>query len=403
MAADAVFQNIIENTFQINPEIIFVHTLTIGFITLMMTGYLRASVFDFSSEPSPVSVEKDKKTAMKGQVPSVTAHISEDALKEETEKETTVIDRLEAGAKSKEKATAEKAKTDKQEKKKWNWRNFDNSILPQFFTLGMVEMTIVLGLINLLFLAFVIVQIPYLFGGMELVQTTPDFKLAEYARRGFGELVTVSALVLPILLISHWLLRKDKPLNERIFRVLAGIQIGLLFIIMISATQRLLLLTGNVGYGLTTVRFYPMVFMILLALVFIWFGMTVLRGMRKQFAWGTLWLTLFMLGTLHVMNPDDFIVRTNISLMEQGRSFDANYNSSLSDDAIPAITESIDLLNAKQKCEVGWNLKYRSRESINEQDFRSWNYSRWQARVILWSNEQVTDTKGCDPPYRERW
>jgi hypothetical protein len=35
---------------------------------------------------------------------------------------------------------------------------------------------------------------------MELVQNTPDFKLAEYARRGFGELVTVAALVLPILL-----------------------------------------------------------------------------------------------------------------------------------------------------------------------------------------------------------
>ena len=106
-------------------------------------------------------------------------------------------------------------------KSSWDWRKFDNTILPNSFTLGAIEISIVLGLINLLFLSFVIVQIPYLFGGMDLVQTTPDFKLAEYARRGFGELVIVAALVLPILLLSHWLLRKDKPINEKIYRVLA--------------------------------------------------------------------------------------------------------------------------------------------------------------------------------------
>ncbi len=66
---------------------------------------------------------------------------------------------------------------------------------------------IILGLVDLLFLSFVIVQVPYLFGGMDLVQSTPDFKLADYARRGFGELVAVAALVLPMLLVSHWLLQ----------------------------------------------------------------------------------------------------------------------------------------------------------------------------------------------------
>jgi hypothetical protein len=401
MAADAVFQNIVENTLKIDTQFIFLHTLTIGFLSLIVAGYLRASVFDFSFGPPPASTGKSKSPEVKVQMPSVTAHISEDALREENE--TTVIERLEAGAKLKEKAAAENSAKDKKTQEKRNWRDFDNSVLPQFFTLGAVEMSIVLGLMNLLFLAFVIVQLPYLFGGMELVQTTPDFKLAEYARRGFGELVAVSALVLPILLLSHWLLRKDKPLNEKIFRVLAGIQIGLLFVIMISATQRLLLLTGNVGYGLTTVRFYPMAFMILLALVFIWFGLTVLRGTRQQFAWGTLWLTLFMLGTLHVMNPDDFIVRTNIGLMEQGRSFDTHYNSSLSDDAIPSLTESMDLFISEQKCNIRWNLENRSREAIGEQDFRSWNYSRWRAKVVLWGDERLINREGCPEPYRELW
>src|SRR6185295_19593781 len=121
----------------------------------------------------------------------------------------------------------------------WSWANFNNSVLPPAFTLGTVEVGVILGLMNLLFLSFVIVQVPYLFGGMDLVQNTPDFKLAEYARRGFGELVTVSALVLPILLAAHWLVKKESPLTEKLFRILAGIQIVLLFVIMASAVQRL--------------------------------------------------------------------------------------------------------------------------------------------------------------------
>jgi hypothetical protein len=125
-------------------------------------GYLRGALFGFFE-----SAEAPKITAQ-------TLSITE--INEDEKKETDTA--------PPETATA----------KGWDWRNLDNSVLPKFLTLGAIEMTIVLGLMNLLFLSFVIVQIPYLFGGMELVQTTPDFKLAEYARRGFGELVLVAAL-----------------------------------------------------------------------------------------------------------------------------------------------------------------------------------------------------------------
>ncbi|MGI8545088.1 MAG: DUF4153 domain-containing protein [Aridibacter sp.] len=403
MAADAVFQGIVENTFNINPETIVVHSFFIGLITWIVAGYLRGALVGGIENAAAVysnnlSINPEIKTPVK----SVTEHTSEDAVREESDTIETDENILETSAKSQTENKNQKSKTEDQTKK-WNWREFDNSVLPKFFTLGLIEILVVLGLINLLFLAFVIVQVPYLFGGMDLVQSTPDFKLAEYARRGFGELVAVSALVLPILLLSHWLLRKDKPINEKIYRILAGIQIGLLFVIMISATQRLLLYTGNWGYGLTTQRFYPMAFMVFLALVFAWFAMTVLRGARQQFAWGTLWLALFVLGTLHVLNPDDFIVRTNINLMQQGRTFDANYNSSLSDDAVPAVVESMNLTSNQQKCVVKSNLKYRSDEAKQEVDFRSWNYSRWQAKVILWGNLEAINTRECPEPERREF
>ena len=376
VAADAVFQGIVEKTLNIRADVVVQHLFLIGFLSWVTAGYLRGALIEYASEIK-VNDSSEAGDRIKPQVLSVT-EIKED----ETPK------------------AEENAK--QEEKKSWQWQNFDNSILPRGFTLGAIETSIVLGLINLLFLSFVIVQIPYLFGGMELVQNTPDFKLAEYARRGFGELVAVAALVLPILLVSHWLLRKDAPVNEKIYRVLAGIQIVLLFVIMISAAQRLFLLTGNLGYGLTTVRLYPMVFMVWLALVFVWFGLTVLRGACEQFAWGALWLALIVLGALHVFNPDEYISRTNIRLMQEGRSFDAFYNSELSDDAVPTLLEGLPLMNFEQQCTVKNRLAQRLYKAQSETDFRSFNLSRRLARNEMSEIAESLDTSGC-PEHTKRY
>ncbi|HEX8738338.1 MAG TPA: DUF4173 domain-containing protein [Pyrinomonadaceae bacterium] len=377
MAADAVFQGIIEKTLRIEPDVLFTHLLLFGFVAWCSAGYLRGSIIGLSFDDD---VKEENQTGVKTQSLSITATEKNDEAKESAPKDET-----------KNEETPNPAGD-------WDWRDVNNSALPPVFTLGAIETGIVLGLINLLFLSFVIVQLPYLFGGMDLVQSTPDFKLAEYARRGFGELVAVAALVLPILLLSHWLLRKDKPFNEKIYRVLAGAQIVLLFVIMISATQRLLLYTGSLGYGLTSARLYPMAFMIWLALVFIWFGLTVLRGAREQFAWGALWLALFMVGTLHVFNPDEFIVRTNVRLMQQGRSFDSNYVTNLSDDAIPALLESMPAMNFEQQCPVRYKLVRRFEEAKKENDFRTWNVSRWLARREMAQHPETQHTLGCPLP-----
>lgn len=375
MAADAVFQGIIEQSLRLNPETLFAHVFLTGLFAWLIAGYLRGSLIA-SFAPETVEV----KPKIKAQTLSITESVTEN--------------------KENEKEAGEEKTPEPEIVKTWDWRNFDNSAMPKFFTLGAIEISIVLGLINLLFLSFVVVQISYLFGGMELVQNTPDFKLAEYARRGFGELVAVAALVLPILLVSHWLLRKDAPVNEKIYRVLAGIQIALLFVIMISATQRLLLLTGNLGYGLTTVRFYPMVFMIWLALVFAWFALTILRGAREQFAWGALWSAFFIVGTLHVLSPDDFIARTNIRLMQEGRAFDSSYIAELSDDAVPALLENLPAMSFEQQCIVKSEISHRINQTETENDFRTWNWSRRNARNA-WSrlathNETLRGGKNLD-------
>jgi hypothetical protein len=408
MAADAMYEGWIKSVLNIDFEKFISHGLLFGFFSWMTAGYFRGIVFgglrDEQAETRPIGRVSDpqlritpeddaspmsKVRADSGEHPvtlpndaTILEHINisdppnDESTVGSTQAETRPVGSVPFDGKESRSAGSEfkgtSSKTD------WSWAQLDNSLVPGF-TLGAVEIGVILGLVNLLFLSFVIFQIPYLFGGFELVQNTPDFKLAEYARRGFGELVAVAAIVLPMLLASHWLLKKESPAAQKLFRILAGIQIALLFVIMASAVQRLVILTGPLGYGMTTVRLYPMIFMTWLAIVFVLFACTVLRNARQYFAWAALWSAIVVLGATHVLNPDAFIVRTNIALMQQGREFDAHYNSQLSDDAVPSLLGSFESLNSEDQQIVVRRLAGRFCDRSGSGDLRSWNLARFRA------------------------
>lgn len=393
VAADAVYAGWVQRVFNIEPNVIISHVALTAFFAWLTAGFLRSVLIrdsdlwgakTTSSVPvvEPIPAAQSESSPYLPNNLSILEHINiSDPPNEAAAKQVPV----------------EPAK--KPEKKSWDWAKFDNSFLPVGFTLGTVEVSIVMGLMNLLFLSFVIVQIPYLFGGMDLVQNTPDFKLAEYARRGFGELVAVAALVLPILLVGQWLIRKDAKPAQIVFRILAGIQIALLFVIMASAVQRLVLLTGNLGYGMTTVRLYPLIFMSWLAIVFIWFSATVLRGYRQHFAWGALWSALFVIGAAHVLNPDDFIARTNIALMREGREFDARYNADLGGDATPALIEALPDLRFEDQCTVKRKLREHLSAIGEESDLRSWNWSRSRHhQLLVQAGDSIAVNAECPKP-----
>ncbi|MGB7210011.1 MAG: DUF4173 domain-containing protein [Pyrinomonadaceae bacterium] len=407
MAADAAYEGMVNRALNFELDTVISHVMLTSLFAWLTAGYFRGTLVEpfraaVSVEPTVSPIPKETIETPGDSAKNRDSSFVDNFAAEPTETSNSLPDNatiLEHINRSDPPNTAEPAA--EAEPKRRDWQNFDNSKLPSVFTLGTVETVIILGLVDLLFLSFVIVQVPYLFGGMELVQNTPDFKLAEYARRGFGELVAVAALVLPMLLVSHWLLRRETKRLEGLFRILAGVQIALLFVIMPSAVQRLFLLTGNLGYGLTTVRFYPMVVMIWFAIVFVWFGLTVLRGARQHFAWGALWSALAVLGAVHVVNPDEFIVRTNIRLMNEGRVFDSEYNSRLSDDAIPPLLESFDSMSYENQCVVKSTLSNRLIHARSENDLRTWNWSRSKALAGLESVSGTLDTVGC--PDHLRW
>ncbi len=241
------------------------------------------------------------------------------------------------------------------------------------FKLGVTEVATVLSLLDGLFLSFVLVQFRYFFGGKANIPTGRGIEYAEYARHGFFELVWVSVLVLPLLLGVHFLLNKENPKHEKIFRVLAGIKLSLLFVIMLSAMQRMRLY--QLECGLTELRVYTMAFMIWLAIVFVWFALTVLRGKRERFAFGAMMTGLAMIAALHFINPDHFIASVNLQRAREGKNFDPNYNASLSADAAPILYAGTGTLLPEAHVTLQTQLGYHWR-NYSFGDWRSWNLSR---------------------------
>jgi hypothetical protein len=287
------------------------------------------------------------------------------------------------------------------------------------FGIGAIEIGVVLGSLIALFAAFVITQLRYFFGGAALVLDTADasntLTFAEYARRGFFELVLVAALVLAVLLGGHFITRRDTPQPMRLFRALALILTGLVFVIIASALHRMW--TYMQAYGLTELRVYTSAFMVWLAFVFAWFVITTLRGSAERFAFGFVLSALGVLFALNLANPVGFIVRHNIERITNASNsnlpefaaerIDAQYLSQLASnnaDALPPLMSNLSRFAPEDRCMIAYGIStyYNNRSFAPETplvresnvssapvlvkqttDWRTWNIARAQAHAWI--------------------
>ncbi|MCP9496658.1 MAG: DUF4173 domain-containing protein [Pyrinomonadaceae bacterium MAG19_C2-C3] len=246
------------------------------------------------------------------------------------------------------------------------------------FKLGTIDVGIMLGALNALFLSFVLIQIRYLFGGSVRVLNTAGLTYAEYARHGFFELVWVAALTLALLLVVHHLLAREDKLTRRVFRVFAGSSVALVLVVMWSAMVRMRLYQSE--YGLTELRLYTTAFMVWIGVTLVWFAWSVLmRDARRHFAVGAFASLLMTLMTLHLINPDALIVRANIAHATANRSFDTDYAlTALSLDAASELIENLARLPELHQRYIAAGMLERHAE-LEASDWRAWSIARRQA------------------------
>ncbi|MDX6269266.1 MAG: hypothetical protein QOD28_489 [Acidobacteriota bacterium] len=412
MAADAVFEGIMRQTFELDAGQLFSHFFLTLLFAWMTGGFLRGMALAGDAAATVGAATQPPPTLSITTQPAHAAYTS-----------ITVDDREQDGAAS---ASATGATGATREGETGAHRQSPGSVVVEGgattvgttvggttaagaqekeakeaaargFSLGAVEVGVVLGLLNVLFACFVVVQFRYFFGGAERVMSITELTYSEYARRGFFELTWVAGLVLPLLLGVHALLRRNSPAAGRIFRTLAGAQVALLFVIMTSAIARMRLYQSE--YGLTELRLYTTAFMLWLGLVFVWFAWTVLvRDARLRFACGALVAAFLTVGLLHLLNPDAYIVRANAAHARAGRSFDAAYAASLSADAVPALVSALPALSRDERCLAASELTRRWAGRPSGEDWRAWSLARTRAWHTVAAHQASLSQATCPPP-----
>ena len=240
--------------------------------------------------------------------------------------------------------------------------------------LARTEWTISLTVLDLLFAAFVAVQVAVLFGGREHVLSTSGLTYAEYARQGFFQLLAVGALTLGVVAGAVRWARRTSPGDERRLQVLLGALCVLTLVVLASAFRRLSLYESVFGY--TQLRISVHGTIIWMAALFV---LVLVAGLRMRASWlprAALILTAVSLLAFSLLNPDRWIAERNVDRYTATGVIDLRYVASLSPDAAPALVR----------------LPYPLRECALreiEADVRApdpllgWNLGRERARAVL--------------------
>ncbi|MUM16057.1 DUF4173 domain-containing protein [Mycobacterium sp. CBMA271] len=197
------------------------------------------------------------------------------------------------------------------------------------------EWSLPLAALNLLFIAFVGVQISVLFGGDEHVQVTEGLTYAEYARQGFWQLLFVTILVMGVIAVAIRVAGREDARDRLYLRVLIGGLCLTTLVIVASAIHRMSLYEGAYGYSVERllVRWIELGMGLVLVMILV-------AGIRMSARWlPTVVVAVGAFGMLGlaIFNPEGYVAQRNVQYFQQTGKFDERYMGSLSTDAFSAV------------------------------------------------------------------
>lgn len=253
--------------------------------------------------------------------------------------------------------------------------------------LGTVEATVALLAIDLLFGAFVAIQAGYLFGGFDTVEAT-GLGYAQYARRGFFELVAVAALAGIVVLGTESLVR-DRRLA---YRLAALALIALTGVVLLSAGVRMALYQE--AFGWSELRFFVVAAIAWLALCLVAAAGCIALGRSHALPAAVAVLGLVVALGVNLADPGAFIAEQNVrrathpgSVPPGGSTgLDTGYLAGLGADAVPALVRALPTLPPSERAAVEGALAEQRRTlaaAVEGTGWASWNHARATALDAL--------------------
>ncbi len=257
--------------------------------------------------------------------------------------------------------------------------------------LGSLEASIVLGSIIVLFASFLIIQFRYFFGGEANINET-GYTYSEYARRGFGELITVAMLSLGIYYFFHSITKLETKGLKRRFTILSILIFLQVLVMLVSSYQRLVLYEQ--AYGFSRLRTYSHLFLPWIAVLILVVMILELLQKQGRFALSLLIFATGFVATCILYNIDGSIARQNIQRAtisdQEGYALDFYYISELSADAVPVILDGFLANNPATKDLLGADLacRYAKIQNSKEPGWQGFNFSTQNAKNLLEQNQK---------------
>lgn len=237
---------------------------------------------------------------------------------------------------------------------------------------------ILVSVLNVVYIIFDYIQIKSLI--FHKVASSIDY--ASYARRGFFELLVVSAINLTIILIIR---RFENKENEKEFNYIKIMDVIMIFLtIIIIASSFLRMHMYEMEYGYTVLRLLVFAALITEAILMI---PTVMYVFNKEFniVKSYMLITLVAYLIVNFMNMDYVIAKRNINRYYYTKDIDLNYLENYRYDNIPLLVEFFNnTTDEKIKIELDDYL-YNIKTNINSVDnniFES-NISYFRAKKAL--------------------
>jgi hypothetical protein len=257
--------------------------------------------------------------------------------------------------------------------------------------LGTIEATTILAAVDVLFAAFVVLQLAYLFGGRDTLAIA-GLTYADYARRGFFELVAVAVLA-GLLVVSLDLAVRARSRGQVATSL---VLLGLTGLVLASAFVRLRLYQD--AYGWTELRFLVIVAIGWLAAALAATAWLVVARQTQRTLHVLGILVLVALAGMNVVGPQAYVADRNLEraidpnlVPPGGRSgLDAAYLASLGDEAVPAVTVAYDRLGPADRVRLLGFLGQRAAVLDQDSTLQGWaafNLTRERARAAIaaWS------------------
>ena len=240
------------------------------------------------------------------------------------------------------------------------------------------EWSAVLIGLNLLFTAFMVVQLAVLFGGNHHVEVTKGLTYAEYARSGFFQLLAVAALTLFVIL-GCWDL--GERTRDRRFRWLVTGMVGLTGVILVSAVMRMSLYARAFGFTLNRLIATTALLTIGACLIVLVIAIWARARERIIVSFGA--CALIALLALNVIDAERFVAAHNVERFHDLGKLDASYLATLGVDAVPVTVTLLDEVRADDAAAVRAGLCDQLAWIGSSHGFRSYNAAREEARRAL--------------------